>query len=124
MLLSRAILDPQLANNFSSDVDVPSSKFLLINNDPLLYATNYTDATLPQGYVEDVLVRSHCANVSNFVMSSGPNHVPKYGVAYFNRNGSDFPIEDGIVLTSGDVTQTSGPNDPNTNSNNDDWTGD
>ncbi|MDI1257080.1 MAG: choice-of-anchor L domain-containing protein [Flavobacterium sp.] len=116
--------DPQLSNNFSSDVDVPSAKFLLINNDPLLYASNYTDATLAQGFVEDVLVRSHCANVSNFVMSSGPNHVQKYGVAYFNRNGSDFPIEDGIVLTSGDVTQTSGPNDPGVNSNSDDWTGD
>ncbi|MGK4566956.1 immunoglobulin domain-containing protein [Flavobacterium sp. 3HN19-14] len=103
--------DPQLSNNFSTDVDTPSNPFLYISNDPVLYAPDFTQSTLARGFVEDVLVRSHCAEVSNFKMNGSPaNEKSSYGIAYFNRAGSDFPIEDGIVLTSGPVASVGGPN--------------
>ena len=127
--ISAQTTDPVISNNTSTDVDIPGGNFLFISNDPLVYSPNGLESGLAKGYVENVLVRSHCANVSNFQMNSGPTGPPisnpvSFGVGYFNRKNSDFPITDGIVLTSGNVLLTSGPNDPGVNSNSNNWTGD
>ncbi|WP_114317113.1 choice-of-anchor L domain-containing protein, partial [Winogradskyella tangerina] len=73
------------------------------------------DTYTPQQLIEDVLINSPCATVSNVISSTGINFSPTEpnGIGYFISNGIDFPFEDGIILTSGDASQARGPNDQN-----------
>ncbi|MFC4635373.1 choice-of-anchor L domain-containing protein [Dokdonia ponticola] len=75
-----------------------------------------------QELVEDVLINSSCAEVSNFVSSTGTNFGDVNGIAAFSANGSDFPFEEGILLMSGDVQAAPGPN--TTTQSNGGWPGD
>ncbi|MBZ0326379.1 MAG: choice-of-anchor L domain-containing protein, partial [Altibacter sp.] len=68
------------------------------------------DTYTTQQLVEDILVNSTCAEVSNFIQSTGTDFGDDNGIAYFNANGSDFPYADGIILTSGNVQNAPGPN--------------
>ncbi|WP_299122234.1 choice-of-anchor L domain-containing protein, partial [uncultured Winogradskyella sp.] len=70
------------------------------------------DTFTPEELIEDVLVNSPCASVSNITWSTGisfganqPN-----GIGYFYGNGQSFPFEDGLLLTSGDASEARGPN--------------
>ena len=56
----------------------------------------------PQGLV-DLLLGNSCTEVSNISISS-PN-----SVAYFNRNNSTFPIEEGIIIRNGNALLSGGP---------------
>ncbi|WP_313806641.1 choice-of-anchor L domain-containing protein [Flavobacterium sp.] len=49
-----------------------------------------------------VLLGNSCMEVSNISISSPQS------VAYFNRNGSSFPITEGVILRSGTATHTQG----------------
>ncbi len=62
--------------------------------------------------IEDVLVNSPCASVSNIIASTGSNFSPTEpnGIGYFFSNGIDFPFEDGLLLTSGNARRAGGPN--------------
>jgi len=62
-----------------------------------------------QQLVEDVLINSSCATTANFRSGTGTS-VGINGIGYFERNGSDFPFENGIVLSSGRATNVVGPN--------------
>uniref|UniRef100_UPI00404A22EB choice-of-anchor L domain-containing protein n=3 Tax=Flavobacterium sp. TaxID=239 RepID=UPI00404A22EB len=68
--------------------------------------TLYTNQEL----VEDILLNSTCATVSNIITSTGSNFGTTNGIGYFNKNGSSFPFEEGVILTSGNVTSAPGPN--------------
>ncbi len=68
------------------------------------------DTLTTQELVEDILINSSCAEVSNFSSSTGTDFGDVNGIAAFDANGSDFPFEAGIVLISGDVTDVPGPN--------------
>lgn len=62
-----------------------------------------TDATLtPAQLVTDVLIDNPCANASN-ITSSG-------SIARFAYTGTDFPFQDGIVLSTGNAASVTGPN--------------
>ncbi|WP_162984988.1 choice-of-anchor L domain-containing protein, partial [Mesonia aquimarina] len=61
-----------------------------------------TTYTVPE-LVEDVLIDNPCANISNITWSTGTNFGDVNGIGYFNQNNSSFPIEDGVVLYSGDA---------------------
>ncbi|NNJ81894.1 MAG: hypothetical protein HKP11_06840, partial [Flavobacteriaceae bacterium] len=63
-----------------------------------------------QELVEDVLINSTCAVVSNFQQSTGTNFGDDNGIAFFDGNGSDFPFTSGIILCSGNVQNAPGPN--------------
>ena len=70
------------------------------------------DTYTPEQLIEDVLINSPCATVSNITSSTGidfsasePN-----GIGYFISDGINFPFEEGIVLTSGDASEAAGPN--------------
>uniref|UniRef100_UPI0026343F22 choice-of-anchor L domain-containing protein n=1 Tax=Winogradskyella sp. TaxID=1883156 RepID=UPI0026343F22 len=69
----------------------------------------------PEQLIEDVLVNSPCATVSNIVSSTGSDFSPSQpnGIGYFISNGVDFPFEDGILLTSGNASEARGPNNQN-----------
>ncbi|AWI24735.1 choice-of-anchor L domain-containing protein [Flavobacterium pallidum] len=118
--------DPVIANNTATDNDVPSNRFLFVSNNTAAYSSNGQESGLAQGFVENILVRSHCAQVSNFKMYSGASKPGKYGVAYFNRRNSDFPIQEGLVLSSGDATLVGGEHnmDGTIGNGTDEWTSD
>ncbi|UGS23943.1 T9SS type B sorting domain-containing protein [Flavobacterium channae] len=51
----------------------------------------------------DLLLGNSCVEVSNISVSSNQ------AVAYFNQNGSSFPIAEGIIIRNGIATHTQGP---------------
>lgn len=69
------------------------------------------DETLTtQQLVEDILINSPCAEVSNFNALTGTDFGDVNGIAAFDANGSTFPFQSGIILTSGSVQSAPGPN--------------
>lgn len=88
---------------------------------PPIY-TSVEDYT-PEELVTDVLIDSECAQVFNITYSTGLdfgsttynpdtfNYDPTNGIGYFDQNGSSFPLEYGVVLTSGHVPKAVGPED-------------
>ncbi|HEX8268759.1 MAG TPA: choice-of-anchor L domain-containing protein, partial [Flavobacterium sp.] len=69
----------------------------------------------PQQLVEDILIHSDCANVSNFVTQLGPGN---FTTSYFHRNNSDFPLEEGVIIATGPAQNFQGPYDTNLQSAN------
>ncbi|WP_177205820.1 choice-of-anchor L domain-containing protein, partial [Paenimyroides ummariense] len=80
--------------------------------------------------IKDILVGSKCDLVSNvrYQYGSGvPASNSVKAAAYFNRNGSTFPFEEGIVLATDMATGVEGPCTPGggpTSPNQFRWTGD
>ncbi len=69
------------------------------------------DTYTPQQLVENVLVNSPCANVSNF-SASGDTFTPGFqSYGYFTKGTSNFPFANGIVLSTSSAKRTEGPND-------------
>ncbi|MGJ8665731.1 MAG: choice-of-anchor L domain-containing protein, partial [Patiriisocius sp.] len=84
------------------------------------------DETLTtQELVEDILINSPCADVSNFIQSTGSDFGDVNGIAAFNGNGSTFPFTNGVVLSTGAASSAPGPNtDLNSEGNSGIWPGD
>jgi gliding motility-associated-like protein len=61
--------------------------------------------------VTDVLIGSECAVVNNITSSTGSNFGQANGIGYFNKNGSGFPMNEGVVLVTGDAMEAVGYND-------------
>jgi gliding motility-associated-like protein len=68
------------------------------------------DTFSAQQLVEDVLINSPCANVSNFSVSGWDFDNGNKSYAYFTSGTSDFPFENGVIITSGRATSAIGPN--------------
>lgn len=73
------------------------------------FPNNYTDNELVEdilfgttGCVEDIEVTNTISGVFN-------ENTKSYG--YFEQNGSDFPFESGIVMSTGKLYNVNGPND-------------
>ena len=67
------------------------------------------DTYTAQQLVEDVLINSPCATVSNFSVSGGNFGNTSNSYAYFTNTSPAFPFSDGIVLSTGKATLTEGP---------------
>ncbi|KAF2518456.1 T9SS type B sorting domain-containing protein [Flavobacterium salilacus subsp. salilacus] len=76
-----------------------SAQYIQVND-------NYT----AQQLVEDVLVNSPCASVSNFSVSGGNFESGAQSYGYFTAAGTSFPFENGIVLSTGRAVAAQGPN--------------
>lgn len=63
-----------------------------------------------QQLVEDVLVNSGCASVSNFSVAGGNFNGGAKSYGYFTNASPDFPFASGIVLATGKASSTQGPN--------------
>lgn len=78
-----------------------------------------------QQLIEDILINNNCIQnieVTNTVGGTFQNGTKSYG--YFDANGSSFPLERGLVLSTGQINHVPGPN---TNLSDDDapsWGGD
>ena len=82
------------------------------------------DTRTAQQLVEDVLVKSTCASVSNF-SSTGNNAVPvQNSYAYFNSAGSNFPLTEGVILSTSASKNAIGPFVSNRGGGGDTWLGD
>ncbi len=83
------------------------------------------DQRTPQQLIENVLVNSSCASASNSTGKGDTFRSGKQSFAYFNRNGSNFPFEEGIVLATSTAETAIGPFVSNLTSNDSDqWLGD
>ncbi|MDR0384685.1 MAG: choice-of-anchor L domain-containing protein [Prevotellaceae bacterium] len=85
---------------------------IAVNRDPA-----YQTMT-PEQLIQEIFVRNGaCATVFNVNTSiygwNGTSWGAARGLAYFNRADSNFPIEEGLVMGTGDVRDTEGPNSSN-----------
>lgn len=79
----------------------------------------------PQQLVEDILIDSNCISnvqVTNVVGGDFGGQEQSYG--YFNANGSDFPLQEGIVLSTGRLQNVQGPNTSLSDDDAPGWLGD
>ena len=73
--------------------------------------------------VQNILINSSCANVSNITVSGWAfTNGNSYG--YFNRGSSTFPFQDGVVITNGRAVSAIGPNTSILSEGPSDWGGD
>ena len=56
-----------------------------------------------QQLIEDNLVQNSCVEISNITSSINGNSFGLPSYAYFNRASSNFPFQDGIMLSTGDA---------------------
>jgi len=82
------------------------------------------DLYTAQQLIQNVLINSSCANVSNFVVSGGNFQTGEQSYGYFESNSSGFPFANGIVLSTSRALSTQGPNDNLLSENAAGWIGD
>ncbi|MCX7549961.1 T9SS type B sorting domain-containing protein [Xanthomarina sp. F2636L] len=78
-----------------------------------------------QELIEDILIDSNCITdvvVTNAVSGNFNGADSSYG--YFDGNGSTFPFQNGVVLSTGRLENVQGPNTTLSDDNADDWFGD
>ena len=63
-----------------------------------------------QELVENFFISNSSVGASNFSQSTGIDFGNVNGIAAFTANGSDFPFQSGIVLSSGSANSITGPN--------------
>jgi gliding motility-associated-like protein len=69
------------------------------------------DETLTaQQLVEDILINSSCASVSNISVSGGNFASGEKSWGFFSGNSSTFPFQNGIILATGKINNAPGPN--------------
>lgn len=68
------------------------------------------DTYTPQQLVENVLINSTCATVSNISVTGGNFSDGSQSYGYFNGNSSSFPFLQGVILSSGRAVSAQGPN--------------
>ncbi len=93
------------------------STFLLLLVSPFLKAqvitvsaTEYTHEEL----VTDVLINSPCAIVNNIDTTTGTDFGNGNGIGYFENTNPNFPMQNGVLLATGDISAAPGPNTTNT----------
>ncbi|WP_432672671.1 DUF7619 domain-containing protein [Flavobacterium sp. SM2513] len=69
---------------------------------------NTTQYTVPQ-LVNDVLINSACSTIANITWATGTTPTSN-GIGYFNKGNSNFPFEQGIILSTGNAASVVGPN--------------
>ncbi|WP_338733065.1 T9SS type B sorting domain-containing protein [Mangrovimonas cancribranchiae] len=78
-----------------------------------------------QELIEDILIGSNCIsniNVTNVVGGNFGGTEQSYG--YFNGNNSSFPFSEGLVLSTGRLSNVEGPNTSLSDDNANNWGGD
>ncbi|MDA8573051.1 choice-of-anchor L domain-containing protein, partial [Flavobacteriaceae bacterium] len=74
--------------------------------------------------IEDILINTSCAEVSNIISSTGNDFGSTNGIGYFSGNGLSFPFTEGIILTTGDASEAGGPESGTLSSGSLAWPGD
>ncbi|RTY92417.1 T9SS type B sorting domain-containing protein [Flavobacterium sp. GT3R68] len=82
------------------------------------------DTYSAQQLVEDVLIDSPCANVSNFTVTGDNFSSGQQSYGFFDATGSSFPFTNGIVLSTSRAKRTEGPNFDLIDEGSNSWAGD
>ena len=83
------------------------------------------DSYTAQQLVENVLVNSSCATVSNYAASGDTTPVGQNSYGYFNNAGGSFPFKEGVLLSTWSAKNSIGPYDTtNKGYDNYSWPGD
>jgi len=78
-----------------------------------------------QELIEDVLFSTNCvSNISFLSATSGNFSNGELSYGYFQSNNSGFPFEEGLVLTTGRLSNVPGPNDSLSDDDAPNWNGD
>ena len=88
---------------------------------PLSVST--TSYTVPQ-LVNNVLINSPCVNATNVTWSTGTNFGSSNGIGYFQSTNPNFPMQSGVVLSTGNALNAPGPNTSILNDGATTWPGD
>ena len=98
--------------------------FLLLPTLSFAQYISIDDSYTAQQLVQNVLINSDCANVSNFSASGDTFSGSEKSYAFFTSNGSSFPFATGIVLATSRASRTPGPNDNLIDEGSTEWLGD
>lgn len=82
------------------------------------------DTKTAQELVEDILVNSSCANVTNFTVKGDSFSGSKNSYGYFHSGTSSFPFTEGILLSTWSSTSSVGPFVSNRGGGDESWDGD
>ncbi|WP_370389980.1 choice-of-anchor L domain-containing protein, partial [uncultured Winogradskyella sp.] len=94
-------------DNPQSCTDVATITVVVIGDTVIVDQDSFT----PEELVEDVLINSECATVTNIISSTGIDFSPTEpnGIGYFISDGNNFEFAEGIILTTGDASRAEGP---------------
>lgn len=81
--------------------------------------------TVPE-LVTDVLVNKECISVNNITWRTGNTNGfgSSNGIGYFENTNPDFPLTNGVILSTGNVANAVGPNNNQLDDGNAAWAGD
>lgn len=82
-----------------------------------------TSHTVPQ-LVNNVLINSPCVSATNITWSTGSNFGSSNGIGFFQNTNPNFPMQSGVVLSTGDALNVPGPNTSILNDGSAAWPGD
>lgn len=68
-----------------------------------------TSHSVPQ-LVNNVLINSPCVSASNITWRTGSNYGSLQGLGYFQNTNPNFPMDSGVVLSTGNAISAQGPN--------------
>lgn len=83
-------------------------------------STNYT---VPQ-LVNNVLINSPCVSATNITWRTGTDFGSSNGLGFFQNTNPNFPMQSGVVLSTGNILNTPGPNTSLLNDGSSNWLGD
>lgn len=82
-----------------------------------------TSYTVPQ-LVNNVLINSPCVSATNVTWSTGTNFGSSNGIGFFQNTNPNFPMQSGVVLSTGNALNAPGPNTSLLNDGSATWPGD
>ena len=82
-----------------------------------------TTYTVPQ-LVNNVLINSPCVSATNVTWSTGTNFGSSNGIGFFQNSNVNFPMQAGVILSTGNALNSPGPNTSMLNDGSTSWTGD
>jgi gliding motility-associated-like protein len=82
-----------------------------------------TSYTVPQ-LVNNVLINSPCVSATNVTWSTGSNFSSSNGIGFFQNTNPNFPMQSGVVLSTGNASNAPGPNTTLLNDGSATWPGD
>ena len=82
-----------------------------------------TGHTVPQ-LVNNVLINSPCVSATNITWRTGTNFGSTNGIGFFQNTNAGFPMQSGVILSTGNAMNALGPNTSILNDGSASWTGD
>ncbi|MDI5949615.1 T9SS type B sorting domain-containing protein [Flavobacterium yafengii] len=92
--------------------------------DATAQSISVNDSFTAQQLVENILVNSSCANVSNSVVKGDPFSGIQNSNGYFNNQGGSFPFKEGVLLSTWSSQNSKGPFVRSLGGGNSSWQGD